>query len=228
MEGELNAQLLCPDQEGRNSTLEIAQAVTWLLHFQTCIPILTREEKRTACVPSRQTPRKPRAGFGCKHCFRAGFGCWEACTAYFGRSCRSHCLFWSVDGAAPAPAPASNAPPSRCDQLSRWPHQHRRPRLRGGFTSLGPHSKRHFNSLEAAVTRGEELGRIGARLPRPVRPRHDTAWSRSRRTRCPRLLDGQRQWNWRLWAGSGALPQLLVGIRAARGLSPWAQRAAPG
>eukprot|EP00964_Phaeocystis_antarctica_P114816 scaffold78756_cov48-Phaeocystis_antarctica.AAC.2 len=50
--------------------------------------------------------------------------------------------------AAPAPAPASNAPPSRCDQLSRWPHQHRRPRLRGGFTSLGPHSKRHFNHTD--------------------------------------------------------------------------------
>ena len=37
------------------------------------------------------------------------------------------------------------------------------------------------------------------------------------------ILDGQRQWNWRLWAGSGAPPQLLVGIRAARGHSPWAQ-----
>ena len=27
--------------------------------------------------------------------------------------------------------------------------------------------------LKAAVTRGEELVRVGARLPRPVRPRHD-------------------------------------------------------
>ena len=171
MEGDLNAQLLCPIRTEKSSKaatarLEIAEAVTGLLQVHSCIWAYKGGKADGMRLASTQTPRKPRAGFGCKHCFRAGFGCkhcfragfgcWEARTAYLVEAVARTAYFGQ-----------SMEPPRRRHQhRMRLPHtvisfpdglisMHRRPRLRGGFIPKGiliirnlDVEQRHFLTLD--------------------------------------------------------------------------------